>query len=181
LNGETDQIFRCRTCANLRSEHGKKYCDWLESYLERTALSSCYCEGYVCKESGAKQKRGDKSVGNDAGQATQDLEVTCPKTTSQPEKTAILAALELKRLKGSVIMERVNCGKPRCHKCQSGGKHGPYLYLHYYSSGKVKRRYLSKRMAQLLRCSREELEKLLSEVESSCERVLGQETSSGVI
>lgn len=125
--------------------------------------------GYVCKESGAKQKR-EKDVGNDAGQATQDL--TCPKTTSQ-QKTAILAALELKKLKGSVVWEKVRCGKRNC-RCSHGHLHGPFPYLHYYSSGKVKRRYLSKRMVQLLRCSREELE--LLKVESAC--VLGQETSS---
>jgi len=177
MKGQSASLPECRTCTNLRSEHGKKYCDWLESYLERSALGGP-CEGYVYKESGVKQKRG-KDVGNDAGQATQDLEVTCPKTdptstVRRPEKAIILTALELKKLKGSVVLERVNCGKRGCRRCSSGVGHGPYPYLHYYDPScpwKVRRKYLTKDVAKFMSYSMEELELQLREVEAE---ILGQ-------
>jgi hypothetical protein len=179
---ETGQAFHCRTCANLRSEQGRTFCEWHESFLERSALSGD-CEGYVCKESSARKGKSD----NNAGQATQDLKVTWPKTGStsalQPEQAMILTALELKQLKGSIVLEKVRCGKRNC-RCSRGHFHQAF-YLHFYQSGKVRRKYLSKSMVGLLRCSREELERLLSEVESASERVLGQESrpseSSGVV
>ncbi|HKZ94830.1 MAG TPA: DUF6788 family protein [Candidatus Bathyarchaeia archaeon] len=91
----------------------------------------------------------------------------------QHEKTVILEALELKqRLKGSVVWERVNCGKHCCHKCQNGTLHGPYTYLHYYSAGKVKRKYLPKALGELMFHSREELEVMLRDVDAE---ILGQE------
>lgn len=79
----------------------------------------------------------------------------------------IVAALGLKKLKGSIVLEHINCGKRSCH-CQHGSLH-PVNYLHYYEDGKVKRRYLSKTLTVLLSHSTEELEKMLHET------VLGQE------
>jgi hypothetical protein len=106
------------------------------------------------------------------------LEAGCPKTVSQSEKTAILAALELKRLKGSVVMEFVNCGKHSCRKCSSGIGHGPYPYLHYYDPScpwKVRRKYLTKDVAKFMSYSMEELELQLREVEAE---ILGQHQRS---
>lgn len=94
----------------------------------------------------------------------------------QAEKGLIITALELKQeLKGSVIMERVNCSKRGCRKCQNGTLHGPYPYLHYYSAGKVKRKYLPRVLGELMSYSREELEKRLHDVDAE---ILGQDKSS---
>lgn len=83
------------------------------------------------------------------------------------EKSLILEALNLKRkLKGSIVWERINCGKKCCHKCQNGTLHGPYPYLHYYSAGKVKRKYLPRKLGELMTYSREELEGMLANFES---------------
>ena len=89
----------------------------------------------------------------------------------QNEKAAILAALKLKELRGSIVKELVNCGKRGCHKCAAGTLHGPYSYLHYYSNGKVKRKYLPKALGDLVGRSVEELKELLKEADS---KVLGQ-------
>jgi hypothetical protein len=90
----------------------------------------------------------------------------------ETQRSLIFAALELKqKLKGSVVWERVDCGKRGCRKRQNGTLHGPYPYLHYYSSGKVKRKYLSKALGDLVSRSVEELKELLKEAESE---VLGQ-------
>lgn len=91
----------------------------------------------------------------------------------QKEKGDILKALELRqKYKGSVVWERVNCGKKGCHKCQTGVLHGPYPYLHYYSSGKVKRKYLPKALGDLVSRSTGELKELLKEADS---KVFGQD------
>jgi hypothetical protein len=91
----------------------------------------------------------------------------------QKEKSDILTALEFKeKYKGSVVWERVDCGKPSCHKCQNGTLHGPYPYLHYYSSGKVKRKYLPKSVGELMSYSKAELETMLHETDIE---ILGQE------
>jgi hypothetical protein len=89
------------------------------------------------------------------------------------KESLILEALELKeKLKGSVIMEFVRCGK-KCARCNSGPGH-PASYLHYYDSTcpyKVRRKYLRKDLAGLMSYSKEELETMLQEAE----QVLGQE------
>jgi hypothetical protein len=107
------------------------------------------------------------------------MHATCPKKYllsrrnyatwhNSPDKSLVQTALKLKGLGGSVVMERICCGKPGCH-CHTGALHGPYPYLHYYSSGKVRRRYLSKTVSALLSHSRDELEKMLHETEESQE------------
>lgn len=41
--------------------------------------------------------------------------------------------------------ERVNCG--RCKRCLEGGRHhGPYWYLYTYSGGKMRSRYVGRRL-----------------------------------
>jgi replication-associated recombination protein RarA len=91
----------------------------------------------------------------------------------QHEKSLILEALELKqKLKGSVVMEFVRCGK-HCSTCSSDGPgHGPYAYLHYFSDGKVKRKYLPRALGQLMSYSKEELREMLHDVDAE---ILGQE------
>jgi hypothetical protein len=89
----------------------------------------------------------------------------------QKEKELIVTALELKqKFKGSVIWERVRCGKHGCRKCAAGTLHGPYSYLHFYSNGKVKRKYLPRVLGDLVGHSVEELKEMLKEVEE----ILGQ-------
>lgn len=89
----------------------------------------------------------------------------------------ILKALEIKEAyKGSVVWERVRCGKARCH-CRNGVGHGPYAYLHYYSrkTGKVQTKYLPKDIGELISCPKTELNEALCEIEKELE-FLGQET-----
>lgn len=41
--------------------------------------------------------------------------------------------------------EKVNCG--RCKKCAGGGRHhGPYWYLYEYTGGKMRSRYVGRRL-----------------------------------
>jgi len=89
------------------------------------------------------------------------------------EKSLILEALELKqKLKGSVVMEFVRCGK-HCGTCGAGGPgHGPYAYLHFFSNGKVKRKYLARALGKLMSYSRKELETMLHDVDAE---ILGQD------
>lgn len=95
----------------------------------------------------------------------------------QNEKDDILTALELKqKLKGSVVWERVNCGKRGCHKCSEGTLHGPYSYLHFYSAGKVRRKYLPRALGELMSYSKQELETMLREIEAE---ILGQDSQVG--
>jgi hypothetical protein len=44
---------------------------------------------------------------------------------------------------GHYQWEFVQCGhKNRCQRCQSGRKHGPYLYRYFYQNGKQKSQYI---------------------------------------
>lgn len=44
---------------------------------------------------------------------------------------------------GHYQWEYVQCGhKERCKRCQSGKKHGPYLYRYFSSNGKQKSEYI---------------------------------------
>ena len=101
-----------------------------------------------------------------------DIVQACPKTsTLERERQHILQALEIKaKFRGSVVWEKIRCGKRSC-KCSRGDLHGPYAYLHFYQSGKVKRKYLSKDVGKLVERPKEELEARLLEV-------LGQENQS---
>jgi hypothetical protein len=135
----------CSRCAN-RTDEKPPFCTWLNAEIPVGVADDPECEGFSLK-------------GN--------LRASCPKT---PDQNLIQTALKLKGFRGSVVMERICCGKPGCH-CQSGALHGPYPYLHYYSDGKVKRRYLTKTVSALLNHSREELKKMLHATEA----VLGQE------
>jgi hypothetical protein len=145
---------RCKDCKNRKSD---RFCAWLGAFLQPGLIDDPDCEGYVSKDSHAQPKRGKGS--------------TCPKTPTS-DKSMILAALELKKLKGSIVREGIDCGKSSCH-CQHGSLH-PASYLHYYSNGKVRRRYLSRAMVELLRFSETELEERLRE----SEEVLGQGSRS---
>ena len=89
------------------------------------------------------------------------------RTSLEMEKMNIQEALHVKEEfheKGSIVWEKVCCGKRGC-KCQSGVLHGPFPYLHYWGEGKVKRRYLSKAVGQLVACPKTELMERLAEIE----------------
>jgi hypothetical protein len=44
---------------------------------------------------------------------------------------------------GHYQWEYVECGhKDRCKRCQSGRKHGPYLYRYFYRDGKQRSQYI---------------------------------------
>jgi hypothetical protein len=94
------------------------------------------------------------------------------------EKALIKEALELKKRGGSIVPEKVSCGKRSCKKC--GGfrrTHGPYSYLHYYDAScpwKVRKRYLGKDVAEMLRCPEEDLVKRLREIEVRISLVTSQ-------
>ena len=80
----------------------------------------------------------------------------------------IKRALAIKeKYKGSVVWERVRCGKVSCH-CRNGLRHGPYCYLHYYSrqTGKVHTKYLPKDVGVLISCPKTELKEALCEIEN---------------
>jgi len=94
------------------------------------------------------------------------------------EKTLIKEALELKKLGGSIVPEKVSCGKRSCKKC--GGfrrTHGPYSYLHYYDAScpwKVRKKYLGKDVAEMLRYPKEDLVERLREIEVRISLVTSQ-------
>jgi hypothetical protein len=81
----------------------------------------------------------------------------------EEEIIQIQKALDLKKLRGSIIYELVRCGKESCSVCSGGFLHGPYPYLHFWDSESqtVKRKYLSQAAANLLIFSTEELEQKL--------------------
>jgi hypothetical protein len=83
------------------------------------------------------------------------------------EKQNVLEALDIKqqfRNKGTVVWEKVCCGKRSC-KCQSGALHGPFPYLHFWKEGKVKRKYLTKAVGRLVACPKTELLEKLADIE----------------
>jgi hypothetical protein len=176
----------CSRCAN-RTDEIPPFCTWMGAEISQKVADDPTCEGFTVK--GLRTNKDKARIGvrekivknlhhflrvmplkSDVDRVELPktrMHTTCPKTT--PDKSLILAALELKKLKGSIVLEHINCGKRSCH-CQRGSLH-PANYLHYYSNGKVRRRYLTKTMSTLLANSREELEKMLLESEA----VLGQQ------
>lgn len=60
-----------------------------------------------------------------------------------------------KTLLGVVLPQRVRCGKPRC-RCASGNLedlHGPYYYRFWRQDGKLRKQYLRKADAELVRAA----------------------------
>lgn len=43
-------------------------------------------------------------------------------------------------------LEKVNCGKATCKKCQSGPAHGPYWYAYWKEGGKTRSKYIGKQL-----------------------------------
>lgn len=86
------------------------------------------------------------------------------------EKHRIERALKLKKLKGSVVWEKVDCRSPPRKCCP----HGPYAYLHYYDSrsGKVRRKYLGKNV-EFFTCPKTELQEKLRSIEEEEKLILG--------
>ncbi len=59
--------------------------------------------------------------------------------------------------RGTYQWEMVRCGHPeRCKKCQSGEKHGPYLYRYFYKDGRRTSEYVRLKDAERLGFSRPE-------------------------
>jgi len=88
------------------------------------------------------------------------------RTSIEMEKQNIQEALEIKQEfkgKGSIVWELVCCRKPNC-RCQSGALHGPYPYLHFWSEGRVRRKYLTKAVGRLVPCPKRDLEQRLLEI-----------------
>lgn len=48
-----------------------------------------------------------------------------------------------KRLKGSVCVQWVTCGKPGC-KCTRGDLHGPYYYRFWREDGRLRKEYVKR-------------------------------------
>jgi hypothetical protein len=170
---------RCKDCGN-RTDEKPPFCIWLKAEMPVGLADDPTCEGFIPKglrrsvgkgfsHKATSVKGDDERVGGPETPVDKPPKTTCPKT---PDKRLIQTVLSLKRLKGSVVSEMVRCGK-NCH-CQSGALHGPYLYLHYFSQGTVKRKYLTKAVSELLSLSERELEEILGRGRSS-------ETSSGGI
>ena len=89
------------------------------------------------------------------------------------EKNLLQEAVETKKLKGSVVWEKVSCGKSRCQNCKGILRvHGPYAYLHYYSNHTVRKKYLGKRLADLLSQDKTALDERLVEVEAEIRRLM---------
>lgn len=155
---------KCSRCANCMPD---RFCRWLGAFLKKGVSDDPQCEGFAPHN--ACPKRPQKEMAETSIPSKQDSKdplITCPKT-QHLDKRLIQTVLSLKRLKGSVVPEMVRCGKS-CH-CQCGALHGPYLYLHYFSQGKVKRKYLSKAVSELLSLSEEKLAAILGQEERSSE------------
>lgn len=101
------------------------------------------------------------------------------------EKHMIEKALLLRRLKGSVVWEKVSCGKHCCKKCGGINRvHGPYPYLHFYDAScewKVRKRYLGKSFdLTLLTCPKTELEERLQQIQAEEREILRTTKRKGV-
>jgi hypothetical protein len=95
----------------------------------------------------------------------------------ETEKDRVKRALDLKELGGSVVWEKLACGKPACNTCEGyRPAHGPNAYLHFYDSScpwKVRKRYLGNIIGELLCCPKTELEERLKDLESEQRKILG--------
>lgn len=174
------KVASCSMCRN-RTDEEPPFCTWLNAEIPVDLADDPECEGFALKvlrtseagtgfpQSKARRKGDDKRVGELRPPPIANPPETsaCPKAL---DKSLIQAALKFKGFNGSVVMEKICCGKPGCH-CQRGALHGPYPYLHFWQDGKVRRRYLSKSVSALMSHSTEELEKMLHETDA----LLGQE------
>lgn len=168
----------CKDCLKLKNGN-PQFCTWLLAEIPVGLADDPECEGFAAK--GLRTRQGERtdlqlegniSLKSSTKQPRKPLtqqKETCPKT---PDKNLIQTALELKKLKGSIVRERVRCGRVGC-RCANGKLHGPYHYLHFYDheSGKVKRRYLGKALSLLLSHPTQQLEQMLLETGAA----LGQE------
>jgi hypothetical protein len=132
----------CKDCAN-RTDEDPPFCTWLKAEVPVDLADDPECEGFVPKDLRTRKAR----------KGLRKLRKSCPdcevSENARPKKTDIESALKLKELKGSIVLERISCGKNGC-RCTRGQKHGPYKYLHFWQGGKVKRRYLSKTVSALV-------------------------------
>lgn len=47
---------------------------------------------------------------------------------------------------GTLQLEKVKCGKPKCGRCKGGPAHGPYWYLYWKSKGRTRSKYIGKKL-----------------------------------
>jgi hypothetical protein len=168
--GKTREEASCSRCGK-RIDENPPFCTWLNAEIPVNLADDPECEGFAPNNLGTSKGkagmlsytvnppqnlRGVRLAVKDHGKTHVNPKTACPKT---PDKSLIQTALKLKGFKGSVVMEKICCGKLGC-RCLSGALHGPYPYLHYYSNGKIKRRYLSKALSTLLSHSTKELERM---------------------
>jgi hypothetical protein len=177
----------CSRCANRTSDM-PHVCTWNNAELT-PGLADAECPGFVpsikvlrAGKAGTESPHtvtpvGDgKRVGGPETPVDKPPKTTRPKTehsTFEHERQNILQALKTKQ-RGSVVLERVRCGKTNC-RCSQGHLHGPYRYWHYYEAGKVRRKYLGRGLVDLVSKPARELEHRLRELED----ILGQGSPSG--
>jgi len=171
----------CRDCGN-RADEKPPFCIWLKAEMPVGLADDPTCEGFIPKalrtsvgkgfsHKATSVKGDDERVGGPETPVDKPPKTTCPKTehsTFEHERQNILQALETKQ-RGSIVLERVRCGKTNC-RCSQGHLHGPYRYWHFYEAGKVRRKYLGKDLSILVSKPREELEDRLRQIDG----ILGQ-------
>lgn len=54
--------------------------------------------------------------------------------------------IEIEGLKGYLRFKFIKCGKPLCHCMRGGGLHGPYPHLQWWEKGRIKTKYLNKKI-----------------------------------
>lgn len=59
-----------------------------------------------------------------------------------------LAEIEVvdRDIKGYLVFKYIRCGKPACRCMKGGSPHGPYPHLQWWEDGKIKTKYVNKKM-----------------------------------
>lgn len=66
-------------------------------------------------------------------------------------------------LRGAIVYKWICCGKPGCRCVLEGRLHGPYPHLQWWENGKLKTKYLNKKIVDKVREKLEESKKKLNE------------------
>ena len=91
----------------------------------------------------AREPRQDTETRSGLGHETP--ESTSPPTTdARPKRLYVFASPEedaREGIPGTVVTNRVRCGKPGC-RCARGDPHGPYFYRYWYEGGRRCKAYV---------------------------------------